>query len=73
MTVWGWIPGVNAGWLNWGRGWSPWAAQALGTPGRGASIRTASVIGLAAVQGRGGGVRVIDCVGVSQLILGPAS
>lgn len=61
------IPALSAGrldrrWLDGGLG----AAQALGAPGRGASVWAAAVVGLAAVEGGGRAVRVLDRVGLGR-------
>lgn len=65
----GWIPGVSAGWLR--RSWAQRAAQALRSPGRGATVWAAAVTGLAAVRGGGGAVGVVDRVRLGHISARP--
>lgn len=66
----GWIPGVSAGWLRRSR--APRAAQALRSPGGGATVWAAAVTGLAAVRGGGGAVGVVDRVRLGHISSRPA-
>lgn len=67
MTEHRWIPGLNAGCRNRGGSWSWRAAQTLGAPGWSAPIWAAAIIGLAAVESRGGAMRVMDRVRLGRI------
>lgn len=57
-----WIPGLNAGCWDRRGSWSWWATQTLGASGWSMPIWAAAIIRLAAMESRGGAVRVVDCI-----------